>query len=934
MPSIIQTSFSAGELSPTMFGRVDLAKYHVGLAKCFNFFVDYRGGATSRSGTEFCGRSKTSEPRMIPFQFNTEQTYIMEFGANYMRLYQDGGPVLEDGFSIINITLGATTTIETAGGSYDVGDWIYFAGIGGTTELNTRTYVVGSAVGTVFTLLNFDGTAVDSSDWTAWTSGGTAYRIYTLDTPYAESDLPTLRFTQSQDVVTITHKNYQSRNLSRLGNTNWTLEVIDFDAQINPPATVTLDGETAGGGTDDAYFSYCVTAVDKDTGEESIASDVVTDECLNISTQAGSNLISWSRVENAGYYNVYKAQISPGRDIPVGSTYGYIGTAYGLELVDGNIVPDFTKVPPSRRDPFAPGQIVSVAPVAGGSSYTQAATSASITDPTGTGAEIVPIVTGGEVTAYLILRPGKDYSSPTVTVTGDGSGATATAEVGPTTGTNPAVSCYFQQRRMYGASANNPQTIWASRPGAFDNMDISIPTLPDDALNLTLAASQVNEIKALQPMPGGLVVLTSGGAWQISGGGNGEPISATSVVATPQAFNGANDVPPIPINFEILYVQSKGSTVRNLSYNFFSNIYTGTDISVLSNHFFVGHTVKEWAWAEEPFKIVWLVRDDGQLLSLTFLKEHEVAGWARSVTNGIFTSVATIREGEQDVPYFAVKRQVGGQWVTYIERMKTRYLKYPLAEDAWCLDCAVELAQDYPEAGLTVSNNTGTVTVTADAAVFSPSSVGRVIRVGGGIIDVTSYTDASTVVGTVRSEILEVVASSTIPRPFSSGQWSIATPTTQLSGIEYLEGETVGVVADGSFVGDQVVTGGTITLPAAASKIVAGLRYTCDLQTMPVDTGQPTTQGRRKKINALTMIVDKTRGLSVGHTFDNLYELKELAMSVQTYGNPVPLASTRQRINMFPNWEVEGQLCIRQSYPMPATVLAVIPEISPGDLGQ
>jgi hypothetical protein len=931
MPSIIQTSFSAGELSPTMFGRVDLAKYHVGLAKCRNFFVDYRGGVTSRPGTEYCGRAKSANARLYSFQFNTEQTYVMEFGDGYMRLFQNGAPILETGFAITDITLGATTTIEATGHNFAVGDWIYFAG-STTTEINTRTYVVGSVATNSFTITEVSGAAVDSSSWTPWTSGGTAYRIYTLSTPYAEDDLPTLRMVQSQDVVTITHKNYRPRNLSRLGNTNWTLTTIDFDAQIEPPATVTLTLNAVG--ADNAYFSYCVTAVDADTGEESVASDVKGGNGLNISVTAGSHKISWTRVANAAYYNVYKAQVSPALDLPIGSSYGYIGTAYGLELVDGNIIPDFTKVPPTRRDPFAPGQILSVAPTSAGTGYVQSSTTASLSDTTGTGAEIQPIVTGGGVTAYLVIKPGKNYTNPTVVISGAGSGAAATAEVGESTGTDPAVSCYFQQRRIYGASENNPMSIWASRPGAFDNMDISIPTLANDALSLTLSASQVNEIKALQPMPGGLVVLTSGGAWQVSGGGNGEPISAVSVVATPQAFNGANDVPPIPINFEILYVQSKGSTVRNLSYNFFNNIYTGTDLSVLSNHLFVGHTIKEWAWAEEPFKIVWLVRDDGQLLTLTFLKEHEVAGWAHSDTTGLFSSITVIREGEEDVPYFIVKRRVNGSWVSMIERMKSRYIKWNLAEDAWCLDCALELTLEEPEAGISVSAATGAVTITADSAVFDADSVGRVIRVGGGIIDITGHTSASTVTGTVRSEILDIVEGTEYPRPFLSGEWKISTPVTELSGLEYLEGETISVVADGSYVGDQVVTDGTITLPSAASRIIAGFKFTCDMQTMPIDTGQPTTQGRRKKISALTLIVDKTRGLSSGHNFDDMFEIKELRLGSQAYGIPVELSSARQRIILPPQWEVEGQLCVRQEFPMPATVLAVIPELTPGDLAQ
>ena len=94
------------------------------------------------------------------------------------------------------------------------------------------------------------------------------------------------------------------------------------------------------------------------------------------------------------------------------------------------------------------------------------------------------------------------------------------------------------------------------------------------------------------------------------------------MVATvmPQAYNGPSDVSPIVANEDILYIQAKGSIVRDLSYNIYAAIYTGTDISVRSNHLFFQHTLVQWAYAEEPFKIIWAVRDDGILLSLTYMK--------------------------------------------------------------------------------------------------------------------------------------------------------------------------------------------------------------------------------------------------------------------------------------------------------------------------
>ena len=202
----------------------------------------------------------------------------------------------------------------------------------------------------------------------------------------------------------------------------------------------------------------------------------------------------------------------------------------------------------------------------------------------------------------------------------------------PFAGVNPQVSSYFQQRLVYANGGGNlAQTFWTSKVGAPYNFDISNPSQADDAITADLVSLEVNEVKSLVPMPSGLIALTSKGVWQISGGAGGVatqggPISPSTVTATPQAYIGASDVPPILINYDIVYVQALGSIVRDLTYNIYANIYTGNDISILSNHFFYDHKILEWAYAEEPFKIVWAVREDGVLLSLTMLKEQDMYG--------------------------------------------------------------------------------------------------------------------------------------------------------------------------------------------------------------------------------------------------------------------------------------------------------------------
>lgn len=412
-------------------------------------------------------------------------------------------------------------------------------------------------------------------------------------------------------------------------------------------------------------------------------------------------------------------------------------------------------------------------------------------------------------------------------------------------GNNPATVTYDQQRKVYAGSTSAPETFWMSKPGQFKNFDSSNPVRPDDSITGTLVSRQVNQIKHMLSMPNGLIMLTSGGAWQVSG--IGDVLSPSTVKATPQAFNGCGDVEPLTINYEILYVQQKGTIVRDLSYNFYTNIYTGADLTILSNHLFYGFTIVDWCYAEEPFKIVWAVRSDGKLLSLTYLKEQEVFGWAVHETDGLFLSISSIPEGEEDAVYAVVQRSIGGETVKFVERMHTRLMAGP--EDAFFVDCGL------------------------------------------------AYDGAA---------------------------------TATVTGLDHLEGETVTILGDGNVFPMQEVVNGAITLSQACSKIAVGLGYTAQLQTLYLDTGgEPTVQGRRKSIQAFTARVTETRGISMGPDFDNLDEYKDRDFA--TLGEAIQFYTGDQRMIISGGWTTEGQVCVEQANPLPATILGIIPEFVVGD---
>jgi hypothetical protein len=124
-------NFTAGELSPRLEGRTDVNKYFNGCKKLQNFLIHPHGGASRRPGTKYVNSVKTSSnfTRLIPFEFNVDQAYILEFGEQYFRIHKDGGTVVSGGNPVevatvytsaqvsgIKFTQSASTTTLTANG--------------------------------------------------------------------------------------------------------------------------------------------------------------------------------------------------------------------------------------------------------------------------------------------------------------------------------------------------------------------------------------------------------------------------------------------------------------------------------------------------------------------------------------------------------------------------------------------------------------------------------------------------------------------------------------------------------------------------------------------------------------------------------------------------------------------------------------------------
>lgn len=550
---------------------------------------------------------------------------------------------------------------------------------------------------------------------------------YETATPYAYADLALLKFTQSADVLTLVHPSYPPANLTRTSDTTFAYDVITVGPTMSSPVLTNVEA-TAGG----TYaYGYVVTAVSIDGSEESAPSapgsdgSNILDETSNVIMQ-----LEWS-VASQPYslYNIFKwGPIQ--RDLSPASVWGFIGQSRTNQFQDNNIAPDFSKPPPQFGDPFSGGQIQSITLTSGGSGYNWGSGWPNIPylplvitgDGTGAAGYAIISNSSGKVTGGWLTSPGKNYTTATITADGyGGTGATFSATFSDPRPLYPACVAYIQQRRVFGGSDVLPETLVMSTIGRYDNFDTTPVPLATDAIVLSLASQEVNSIKALVPSSGGLLAFTTGGSFLINGGSPSARISPDTVTAQPQAYTGANDVAPLRVEFDVLYIQAKGNRVRNLSFNWQRQSYAGSDISALASHLFDNRRITEWCWAQEPWKLAWAVRDDGVMLSLTYVPDQEVFAWARHDTEGTFTSVCSVPEASGDAVYCVVQRAAGGGTASYIERFDDR--PGESIDDAWFVDSGVALAS--PSDTVTGLNHLEGLTVTAlaDGLVVSDLTV-------------------------------------------------------------------------------------------------------------------------------------------------------------------------------------------------------------------
>lgn len=890
--AISQPSFTTGELSPSLYGRVDLARYYTALKTCRNFIVQPYGGVINRPGTRFVREVKDSARavRLIDFVFSSDQTYAIELGHLYLRFYSGGGIVV---YPVGHASAGQPVEVSTPWVEADLPK-IKF-----TQSADVMTLCHPSYAPRQLSRLSHESWTLTEFD----TTGG----------PFLDINVDTSK-TLYASVVT--------------GDVTLTSAAGIFTAEMV------------------GRLLYIEQAPDSSTSRWEVAKAVI----VNDIRRSGS---SYYQAVNSGTTGTVSPSTLEGteNDGDPGVLWRYLHSGFGIvkvigftsaTQVSGTVV---TRLPDSV---VTGGLNKTITGVVAGTPYDPGppivpAGNARVTCPAhgftnGDSVTISGVVgmTGINGTAQIIVVDANMFDLSGVTGSGTyESGGTAVKTLA---GTNtykwaveawggeqgyPAATIYHQQRQAFAGSAARPHTIWESRVAGYNDFGQSNPLLDDDAITFDLASLRMNEVRHFVGLDD-LIVLTSEGAWAIiKEQGNILP------AANFQGRGGASHVPPVVVGQRVLFVLDKGGAVRSLGYFFESDSYEGRDLTITAAHLLFGKQVVSWAYQETPFACVWMVMSDGDLLGLTYMPDQEVVGWHRHDVSGVCESVCSVSEGSEDAVYLVVKRTVNGQVKRYVERFGNRF--HTDIRDAYFVDSGLSYDGRGAGDGLTFTLTTAggwtyqdTLTFTVDASYFTGvSDVGDVIV----LTDAEGEAIRLTIIEYVSATVVKVLANRTVPAEFQAipnSGFDLSRDT--FTGLGHLEGQTVAILADGNVAPPAVVTAGTISIDQPATVVHAGLPITADLETLDINIQGQSIQDKVKNIGSVTLLVEKTRGLLAGTDADHLLEVKPQMSG--TYNLPVDEVTGPMDINIISDWSRGGRVFLRQEGPLPATVLAAIPHVA------
>lgn len=909
-------SFGSGEVSPSIYGRPDLKEQRTGQKSNDGYYISTLGSIINQPGTQFIDRARvTSEKsREIPFTFNREQSYDLEFSDHRMRVIKDKALVLRD-------IVESGTYKWTISGS-GTNEYYCELDAGGAPSIYEPAYILEDSskmtVGTMGSLstgewdhgdndtLGYTTVYVRLTDSTDPDSKGDGYVQvpFLLNVPYALADIYDLDYSQSADTLCITHSDYPPAFITRTADDAWTYEDFQYNGmkgaykarasteddttfEFASGGVAELFGKTVVRYTVEASISYFPTNLNQhDPIKFGIEIPGLPESLYWIRTYVynqtdASNIEVYVFVEQDLTVSLPYFQCVSNPEFKQGLTDwddlsdGTIGnTEVRYDITNQRVVmwDDNAEVQAKIEQPVA---------VLANRVYTVAFTTGTIGGaPQGRFRLSVGKSSGGN---YYIDKEDLITSDNTYTykfrtegqliyVWVDTFGATAGAEQEivsikiylnddnwtanecrlPMWSSNDGypAKCLFHNNRLWMFNSTYyPDTWWASKLGDYKIFDDSTPIVATDGFSFTLASEEINEIRWAVPHGDkGVLIGTTGGEYIITGSDGISLVTALSIKVTQLSKYGSINLKPLTIGNSVLFSPKGQPGIIELTFSLEAGGYVSSDISFFGSHIFKNRRIVSWAYQKNPNHLIWIVLDNGQIVTLSYVKEGRIKAFSvRNCPLGAgYVDVSAIPDSDDDKiddVYLIVNRADPGETEDYfLEVIEPAHVPQDSAYgktaagspyDYRHIESAVRLDNPITITGIT-SADPGVVTAPSHGL-----SNGDLIRPQN-VIGMTDVNDVVYKVANKAADTFELndeddndIDTTGFGTYLSGGE--LRKMVTSVTDLGHLEGKTVAALADGEVYTGLTVSSGAATLPSAASFATVGVLYIPQFTTTSID---------------------------------------------------------------------------------------------------
>ena len=548
-----------------------------------------------------------------------------------------------------------------------------------------------------------------------FTNGGvlqTGGNDVTVVTPYLEADLFGLQFKQSNDVMWIVHPDYAPRKLTRTSATAFSLDVITF---VNGPFLPRNDLVVK----DDVTMTPSVIAED---ASGTLTASSASFEAGHVGalfklTQPRVNTIAKGSISGIG---VIGSAINVEGPFTFNTNSGWIATVELQRNEDGTNWETFRAFPSAdgnRAIQFSGNETVEgVQYRMNVTSWTSGLVAIDITVDTSTQDGIVRVdaFTNSTLVDITVLS---GLASTDATKRWH-EGAWSAVRGYPTTVT------FFEERAIYAGTAKQPQTVWFSATGDFENFKTPITVVASSSFSLTASSDKRNAIRWISGLEA-LIFGTIGGEWQIRSSALDQPITPQNFSMKQQTSYGGAAIQALQVGDVLLFIDFVGRKMREITWSDSKAKYIAPDLSALAEHI-TESGITSMAYQRNPDSILWMTLADGSLISMTYEREQDVIAWAKHPIGGTdakVESVAVIPGVTEDEVWISNSRTINSLTRRFVEQMQPRDWGDD-NEDAWFVDAGLK----YDSTPATVISGLDhlegeTVAILGDGAVFPTQTV-------------------------------------------------------------------------------------------------------------------------------------------------------------------------------------------------------------------